>query len=553
MRRLRESTIPALVLIGFVLTGALVLFVVNNAADRGVGALEESLQAEVSAIASSQDQRLANSLEGGAGLTSRPFEITAESETDREILTELLDLIPDLRSGFYLLAPSGEITQGVQLLDRDVIGTDFEWPGFAELRTSEAFQAGLGGVLPVADGITTSEPALALVYPIFNRQTGELRGYFVFENVVAPDSDFNEEISRLSRGETGQYLFLDSLGTVIAANEPDAIGQRVDDERLVERESGLYRFDGLIVALADVPSVGWRVAFHQDASEFEKGLAEPLQNLALMLVILLLALATLFTFFLARRLRAAREEQERLRRINEAQEEFVSIVSHELRTPVAGILGFLQTSIDHWEVMDDQERVDAVRRAATNARRLQALTRDVLDTESIEAGRLAYDLQPANLTEEVRVAVEAARDLTPDRRYELELPGEPVQVAVDSDRIQQVLSNLLDNAHKNSPGVEPIDVRVETTDGMARVRVRDHGAGFEPEAVDRLFEKFVRGRHDTVTGTGLGLYIARQIVEAHGGQISATSRPGEGAEFRFTLPLHPARREGELTASSAAE
>jgi signal transduction histidine kinase len=71
------------------------------------------------------------------------------------------------------------------------------------------------------------------------------------------------------------------------------------------------------------------------------------------------------------------------------------------------------------------------------------------------------------------------------------------------------------------------------------VAVRDHGAGFEPEAVDRMFDKFVRGRSDAVTGTGLGLYISRQIVEAHGGTISAMSRVGEGAEFVFTLPLRP--------------
>src|SRR3546814_6837004 len=91
---------------------------------------------------------------------------------------------------------------------------------------------------------------------------------------------------------------------------------------------------------------------------------------------------------LARRLQAAREEQERLQRLSETQEEFNSIVSHELRTPVAGVLGFLQTTMDHWSSMTDTERFNAVRRSASNARRLQGLTRDVLDSQAVESGRM---------------------------------------------------------------------------------------------------------------------------------------------------------------------
>jgi signal transduction histidine kinase len=532
--------IPVLVLIGFALSAVLVLFAINNATDRGVDALEDSLQAEVSAIAASQDQRISNTITGVAGLTGRPFDLVPNSETDRQFLQSILDLVPDLRSGFYLLDAEARITQGIHLLDdEEAIGSRFEWPGFEALRQSEGYSSGVGGVLPVYDGITTAEPVTAIVFPILDPAAGVVRGSFVLENVVAADSDFNAEISRLSRGDTGQYLFLDSLGTVIAANDPSLIATPLEDPRYVDSEPGLYRFDGTVVALADVPSAGWRVAFRQDEGEFEEDLAEPLQQVALIVVLVLLAGGAILTAFLARRLRAARDEQARLQRINEAQEEFISIVSHELRTPVAGILGFLQTSLDHWEIMDDQERVDAVRRAATNARRLQALTRDVLDTQSVESGRLAYNFESSDLVDELRVAIEAARDLTPDRRYELTLPPGPVPVEIDSDRVQQVLTNLLDNAQKNSPATEPVEIDLSIADGLANVAVRDHGAGFEPEAVDRMFDKFVRGRSDAVTGTGLGLYISRQIVEAHGGTISAMSRVGEGAEFVFTLPLRP--------------
>ena len=117
---------------------------------------------------------------------------------------------------------------------------------------------------------------------------------------------------------------------------------------------------------------------------------------------MLLAVGLTLTVVLARRLRQAREEERRLIELNRSQDEFISVVSHELRTPVSGVLGFLQTSLDHWEVMSDADRHNAVRRAFTNARRLQAMTRDVLDTESIESGRFGYVKHEVDLTEEVR-------------------------------------------------------------------------------------------------------------------------------------------------------
>jgi signal transduction histidine kinase len=240
---------------------------------------------------------------------------------------------------------------------------------------------------------------------------------------------------------------------------------------------------------------------------------------------------------LSRRLRAAREEQARLRKLSETQEEFISIVSHELRTPVAGVLGFLQTTIDHWDAMTDSERSSAVLRAASNARRLQGLTRDVLDSQSAEAGRMTYAMAPADLCEEVTVAAEAARALYPAQRFEVGLEVDSVPIEVDVDRIQQVLTNLIDNAVRISPPDAPVELRLWIEDDRARLSVADHGPGLPPDMEERIFEKFVRGRSGSVTGTGLGLYIARQILEAHGGSISVTSTPGEGATFELELPL----------------
>jgi signal transduction histidine kinase len=187
--------------------------------------------------------------------------------------------------------------------------------------------------------------------------------------------------------------------------------------------------------------------------------------------------------------------------------------------------------------MDDAARRSAVGRALVNAQRLQAMSRDVLDTQAGETGRLVHVLHPLDLAAEVTAAVEAARALAPERTFELEAPEGEVPIEGDADRIHQVLANLLDNAQKSSPALEPIEVELAVADGHAEVLVRDHGAGIPEESLERIFEKFVRERGDTVTGTGLGLYISRQILDAHGGRIWAESPPGEGATFHLSIPV----------------
>jgi len=201
------------------------------------------------------------------------------------------------------------------------------------------------------------------------------------------------------------------------------------------------------------------------------------------------------------------------------------------------VLGFLQTSLDHWEVMSDEDRHSAVRRAFTNARRLQAMTRDVLDTESIESGRFGYVRHEMDLADEVRTAVEAFNTGLANSVV-LTAPDTPVLMDGDPDRIQQVLANLLDNARKNAPTETPIEVTLEQTDGTARLVIEDHGPGIDPDQLERIFDKFVRGRAGAVTGTGLGLYISRRIVDAHDGRIWAESRPGESTRFIVELPSH---------------
>jgi len=216
------------------------------------------------------------------------------------------------------------------------------------------------------------------------------------------------------------------------------------------------------------------------------------------------------------------------------------VVSHELRTPVAGVLGFLQTTVDHWTTLSDEDRLNTVGRALTNARRLQGLTRDVLDIESIESGRLAYNFQRLDLGAELQIAVDGSEGNDSTHRVTLTTPTSTILIDADPDRLHQVLSNLLENARKNAPPAEPIVVETEVVDSSpprVRVSVIDRGPGVDAESLKRIFNKFVRGNDNAVSGTGLGLYIIRSIVEAHHGEIWCTSIPGDRTAFTFELPI----------------
>jgi signal transduction histidine kinase len=534
MRKLREWLVPTAAAGLIAVLAVVTLVLIDSARQRGLEALEEAKTAEINAAAASRDQQISGFFSATSALAAQPWDFKPSSPADLDILNRYRS--PEAHTGFFLIDPQDRVTQGLLLKRPDLIGARYDHPGFAEARNSSQLLAGRGTILPVGQGLTTDVPVYALVLPVIDPRTGAYRGSFVAEGDVSSESSFNKEISRSIRARSDELLIIDSMGTILAASKTSRLGKPLDREIFALRP-GFHRADGLVLAVADVPSAKWRLIFQQDQGEFEASLAQPLQNAGRILLIVLLLIAGGVFALLVRRLRAAREEQARLRRLNESQEEFISIVSHELRTPVAGILGFLQSGLDHWEVMTEPERKTAMRRAATNARRLQALTRDVLDTESVEAGRMAFNFETVDLAEEVREAVEAATALYDDHAITADLPAGRAQASADADRIQQVLTNLIDNAVKNSPPGAPVAVSLQVQDGVARLSVSDRGSGLDPAVAQRVFDKFVRGRGNAVSGTGLGLYVCRLIVEAHHGHIAAADIPGGGAEFSFDLPL----------------
>ena len=528
-----DRLLPGAALAAVVAVAVVVIALLHSASSNGTAALEDLKVAQVQSTANSFDARIGASFGSVGGLGARPWELTQGSARDMAGLSAFA-VDPTAISGFFLVDASDRITSGI-LLRKGRLGSRYDPTGWAAAK--ESLRSAPAVVLPVASsGATTELPSYAFAVAIRGSSPTSLRGVFVFEQALTADSPFNKEIRATSSSDhtTAALRFLDSNGTVVATTLSSGLGETVPEKRLANLSEGLHKVGNELVVSEDVPTVGWRVVFTQRESEFVGPLANPLQTAGLILVVLLLVVGLILTWVLSRRLRQAKEAETRLRELHSAQEEFISVVSHELRTPVSGILGVLQTTLDHWPAMTDEERHSGVSRAFTNARRLQAMARDVLDTESIESGQFGYLTHPIDLVDEVRTAVGTVDSGSAE--ITLTVPATEVVVVGDADRVQQVLANLLDNALKYSSGDTPVEVSLEQLDGVARITVSDRGAGIDPDQLSRIFDKFVRTREGSVAGTGLGLYISRRIVEAHGGRIWAESRPGEGTRLIVELP-----------------
>jgi signal transduction histidine kinase len=215
----------------------------------------------------------------------------------------------------------------------------------------------------------------------------------------------------------------------------------------------------------------------------------------------------------------------------------VSTVSHELRSPLTAIRGYTDTLLESgpWDTDTERELLGII---GDSAAKLSHLVDDLLDAAKVQAGVLRLEREPVRLERIVRKVVAQFRTLAPDRVFRVEVaPGLPLADA-DPLRIEQVLTNLVENAVKYSPGGGPIRVRVAGGRPLT-VSVGDLGIGIAPEHVDRLFERFYRvedGLARSTKGVGLGLFICKSLVEAHGGRIWVESELGRGSTFYFTVP-----------------
>ena len=224
--------------------------------------------------------------------------------------------------------------------------------------------------------------------------------------------------------------------------------------------------------------------------------------------------------------KSLQEAVEHLKDHDRMQREFINVAAHELRTPTQAIIGYSDLFY-----LRPESREEAIKAIARNAERLERLTRDILDVTRIEGHRLDLYKEKFDISEVIASAIEDTKRRLDDNNY-IKFEYTPRKIVVEADRIRiaQVVSNLLNNAVKfTKQGT--VYISVDNKDGQATVSVKDSGGGIDPEITSRLFTKFTS---KSQTGTGLGLFISKSIIEAHGGRIWAeNNKDGKGATFTF--------------------
>jgi signal transduction histidine kinase len=250
------------------------------------------------------------------------------------------------------------------------------------------------------------------------------------------------------------------------------------------------------------------------------------------------------TAALRRKVSELEEAQRRVEQAQQQREQFISEVVHELRGPMTGLYGYAHLLGEPALAPERQER--ARNMVLASVRRLNRLLEDLTDAAQLQAGRFRVQLAEADLAEVVREQVEqAAAQLGPESRHRLLLEA-PTSLALlcDRDRVGQVLGNLMNNALKYTPGGD-LHVSLCRDGSSAIVSVADSGPGIPEESLEAVFKPHVRLRREEAAdktaprGSGLGLYISRGIVEAHGGRMWAERNGAGGTTFTFTLPLAP--------------
>ncbi len=232
----------------------------------------------------------------------------------------------------------------------------------------------------------------------------------------------------------------------------------------------------------------------------------------------------------------------REREIDQMKNEFVSTVSHELRTPLTSIKGYVDLILDGdaGDINEIQEEFLGI--VKENSDRLVDMINDMLDISRIESGRIRLKVEPVNLADSIEGAVDSFRAVLNQtgRAVKTRVPENLPVVAVDRDRVGQVLINLISNALKYSPEGGDVTISAKHTDGYVQVSVADKGMGISREDQKKLFNKFYRvdsAMTREIGGTGLGLSITKSIIELLGGRVSVKSKLGEGSTFSFTVPV----------------
>ncbi|MEW6033325.1 MAG: ATP-binding protein [Chloroflexota bacterium] len=232
-------------------------------------------------------------------------------------------------------------------------------------------------------------------------------------------------------------------------------------------------------------------------------------------------------------------QAESLREMDRVKTEFLSNISHELRTPLTSIM-ISTDSLLTADTGGDGARAKLLQNIRRNSERLNKLVGDLLDISQLQTGAMKLSLEPILLQEAIRESIETVRPLAEAKQLTVStsIPADVLFVRADRGRLVQVLINLLTNAVNFTPNSGSIRVAAASNGSLVQVSVVDTGIGIPEEELGRIFDRFYRSsRGRTKGGMGLGLSIAKALVELHGGAISVKSKPGHGSEFTFTIPL----------------
>ena len=232
----------------------------------------------------------------------------------------------------------------------------------------------------------------------------------------------------------------------------------------------------------------------------------------------------------------------RLVRFDELKNDLVATVAHEFRTPLTSLRLAVHMCAEEAAGPLTAKQADLMAAARQDCERLQGIVDDILDLSRIQSGRIELHARDADAALLVQQAIRDADGAARGAGVELsaDLPPGPVPIRADAERIGVVLANLLANAIRHTPAGGSVSVRLEPAAGGVRVEVRDTGEGIPAEYLDRVFERFFQVPGTRRGGVGLGLYISREVVRAHGGDMGVASEVGKGSTFWFTLPASPA-------------
>jgi signal transduction histidine kinase len=215
--------------------------------------------------------------------------------------------------------------------------------------------------------------------------------------------------------------------------------------------------------------------------------------------------------------------------------EMISKIAHELRSPLTSVKGFSATLLGRWDRFTDEQKYELIETIHHDAERMGRIVSEVLDLARVESGRLELNRAPTSLAELIEAALAHLSKYPEAARVEQGVAGD-LEVFVDKERMLHVIENLIENAIKFSDE-GPIEVRAREESGQVLIEVADRGVGIEAKRIQDVFSgPAPRGGKATPSGTGLGLYLSKKLVEAHGGSISAVSDPGVLTTFTVRLP-----------------